>query len=92
MLLTVSNAGVNFPLPTAGMDYYGFPLSLTPQQTAARQRNEASEAQLVNKWSRHAKKGMLPGDDSLKKLVRKVQPHSLMLINWSPSVGRQQED
>ena len=75
------------------MDYYGFPLSLTPQQTAARQRNEASEAQLVNKWKSARKdRGLLPGDDSLKKLVRKVQPHSLMLINWSPSVGRQQED
>ncbi len=73
------------------MDYYGFPLALTPQQAAARQRNEASEAQLVNKWKRYADKGLLPGDDNLKKLVRKVQPHSLPLITWSRSMHRRQE-
>ena len=57
-------------------DYYGFPLDLTGPDAAAtvaaRQRNEARESEQHPKWRRYADKGLLPGDDKLKNLVRKV--------------------
>ena len=57
-------------------DYYGFPLDITGRNAAAaaaaRQRNEARESEQHSKWRRHADKEMLPAEDTLKKLIRKV--------------------
>ena len=76
-------------LPTViGMsyDYYGFPLDLIGPNAAAtgaaRQRCEARESQQHPKWQRLADKGLLPGDDALKKLIRKV-----WAAHWYPGKG-----
>jgi hypothetical protein len=57
-------------------DYYGFPLDVTGPNAAAaaaaRQRNEARESVQHAKWQRYADKELLPGEDTLKKLIRKV--------------------
>ena len=55
------------------VDAYGFALSCTPEQAAARRRCGEKQARQAAKWAEALAGGRLPSGDKLKKLCRKVR-------------------